>query len=132
MPVTCGNRARHADGKPAVHADVTEVRECYLGPQTWRCDWLFGVRHPEDGEIYAVPCGARAWYLPAGRGYTCAAGHEHIYAEVRAAEGFDYAADEVEAGLLAGRGVRPVAMNGGPIDIDTGAFRYAAGLTPTR
>ena len=76
----------------------------------------------------AAECGGLAWFLPEDRGYTCEYGHDHIYAEVRHHEGWDYAADPEEVGLLAGRGIQPVAMNGGGIEIDAQAMRYAASL----
>lgn len=132
MSITCGNRARHTDGGPAVHASVKAVRACYLAPETWDCEWMFALTHPEDGLTYTILCGGLSWFLVDGRGYTCESGHEEIYAEVRAAERWDYAADPEEAGLLAGCGVQPVAMNGGGIDIDPGAFHYAAGLPASR
>lgn len=124
MPVNCGNRARHADGAAVTHASVDAVRACYLAGETWACDWLVPLVNPEDGEVsVAVECGGLSWHLPDGRGYTCEYGHDHVYAEVRQKEGWDYVVDPEEAGLLAGRGVVPVAMNGGPIDIDPSAFR---------
>ncbi|MGW4528857.1 hypothetical protein [Amycolatopsis sp. NPDC004378] len=128
MPVNCGNRRRHADGEPAAHASADAVRACFLAEETWTCDWLTAHTNPEDGEQYTVECGGLAWFLPEGRGHTCEHGHDHIYAEVRHREGWDYAADPDEAGLLAGRGIQPVAMNGGGIAIDDGARRYAASL----
>ncbi len=128
MPITCGNRAGHPDGRPATHATIGAVRACCTAERTWACDWLVPHMHPEDGEIYTLECGGLAWDLPDDRGHTCEFGHEHVHAEARHAEGWDYAADPEEAGLLAGRGVIPVAMDGGPIDIDTGAFTYAAAL----
>lgn len=128
MPVTCGNRERHCDGEPAPHASVEAVRACFLAQQIWTCDWHVPVRNDEDGEEYAVECGGMAWFLPDDRGYTCEYGHEHIDAEVRRRERWDYVADSQEAGLLAGRGVHPVAMNGGGIDIDLQALHYAISL----
>ncbi|MDT7785195.1 MAG: hypothetical protein QOF58_3614 [Pseudonocardiales bacterium] len=127
MPV-CGNRARHAEGTPVAHASVAAIRACFLEEEVWPCSWLVELTNPEDGESTYVECAGLTWYLPGNRGYACENGHEHIYDHVRADEGWDYVADPEEAGLLAGRGVRPVAMNGGSIDIDHGAFRYAAGL----
>lgn len=127
MPV-CGNRARHDKGVQVVHATVDLVRVCFLDKDVWDCTWLSWVTNPEDGERTTEECGGLTWNLPDGRGYACEHGHSHVYDEVRASERWDYAADEEEAGLLAGRGTRPVAMDGGPIDFDLGAFRYAAGL----
>lgn len=129
MPFNCGNRARHASGQPEHHATIDAVRACYLESETWPCTWLMSYTHPEDGEIRTVECAGLSWFLLDNRGYICEHGHEHIYAEVRAVERWDYAADPEEAGLLAGRGVRPIAMDGTAIDIDLAAFRYAAGIS---
>lgn len=127
MPV-CGNRARHGREVRVRHDTVEGVRACFREEEIWECGWLNELVNPEDGEIVAVACKGVTWYLPDGRGYECEHGHDHIYCEVRASEGWDYAADPQEAGLLAGRGVHPVAMNGGPIDVDPGARAYAASL----
>ncbi|HET6286473.1 MAG TPA: hypothetical protein VFG15_06950 [Amycolatopsis sp.] len=128
MPVTCGNRRRHPDRETATHATVAAVRACYLAREIWPCGWQTGRVNPEDGEQYVVECDGLTWYLPDDRGYACEHGHTHIYAEVRQLEGWDYAADPEEAGLLAGRGIQPAAMNGGGIDIDHQAMRYAMSL----
>jgi hypothetical protein len=128
MSVNCGNRRRHADGGPAAHASIDAVRACCLAEETWFCDWQTAHNHPEDGEQYVLECGGLAWSLPGDRGYTCEHGHDHIYADVCDREGWGYVADPEEAGLLAGRGVQPVAMNGGGIEIDSAAMHYAASL----
>lgn len=128
MPVSCGNRRRHVGGEPVTHASAAAVHACFFAEEIFTCGWRTAAVHPEDGEHYEVECGGLSWYLRDGRGYTCEDGHEHIYAEVCHREGWDYAADSAEAGLLAGRGIRPVAMNGGPIDVDPGALRYAMSL----
>lgn len=120
--IRCGNR-RHET--VTHHRDVATVRRCFSDTETWDCSWLVPFHYPEDGETGSRECGGLSWYLPDGRGYECENGHDHIYDEVRAAEGWDYAADPDEAGLLAGVGVRPVAMNGGPIEINPDAMAYA-------
>lgn len=124
----CGNRARHTDGEPVAHTSIDAVRACHLAEEVWACEWLVPRFNHEDGEQYTVECGGLSWHLPENRGYTCEHGHDHIYDEVRRRERWDYAADEDEAGLLAGRGIHPAAMNGGPIDINPDAMRYAASL----
>jgi hypothetical protein len=56
--------------------------------------------------------------LSAGRPsgvWACEAGHEHVCAEVRNAEGWDYAHDEVEAALVRRDGTDAVAMDDGSI-----------------
>lgn len=130
MSVTCGNSAKHESGGPMAHASVEAVRACCQDKTIGACTWNVLI-DTEDGPM-AVECGGLMWLLADGRGYTCEFGHERIYDEVRKDEGWDYAADPEEAGLLAGRGVTPVAMNGGPIDINLEAMRHAASLGPVR
>lgn len=52
--------------------------------------------------------GALSWHLAGERGYTCEAGHDHVYAEVRDREGWEYAEDEDEARQLARADATPV------------------------
>ncbi|WP_410646208.1 hypothetical protein [Amycolatopsis sp. cmx-4-54] len=129
MSITCGNRAGHDDGKPAIHATIDAVRACCTAGLVWACDWLLARTHPEDGETYTVECGGLSWHLPDGRGTTCEFGHSHIYAEVRQDERWDYAEDDEEAKRLARLGVAPFTMDGKPFDIDSDALLYPAGLT---
>jgi hypothetical protein len=121
--IRCGNR-KHTE--TTYHIDIEDVRACFAHSETWACTWL--VAFSLDGETHTRDCGAVSWNLAEGRGYACTNGHEHIYCDVRAAEGWDYAADPDEAGLLAGRGVRPVAMDGTGIEVNQAAMAYAASL----
>jgi hypothetical protein len=78
---------------------------------TWVCGWLIEAgRHPEDGETIIRECQARAFATDTG--WACEAGHEHVTAEVRVREGWDYASDEGEAAQLAKYGTEPVQMDG--------------------
>jgi len=100
----CGAKTEHA----------ATVAACYQG-KTFTCDWLVerAWYDPEtgDGGVVVVPCGAHAFITD--RGWGCEAGHEHVTAEVRHAEGWDYAdADEMAAyyaGTFRG-GFEPVPM----------------------
>jgi hypothetical protein len=121
--IRCGNRD-HTE--TTYHVNVDVVRRCFSATETWACAWHVPVYFEEDGEAGSRECGGLSWHLPDGRGYECENGHDHIYDEVRAAEGWDYAADPDEAGLLAGVGVRPVAMDGTSIAINWNAAAYAA------
>lgn len=105
--IRCGNRAKHATR--TYHETIEGVRACHRG-ETWACTWLNGrTEHTEDGPVLVTSeCGALAYPLPGDRGYTCEAGHEHIYAEVRADEGWEYAEDQDEAQRLERNGVRAV------------------------
>lgn len=88
------------------------------------CGWL--VEHPaewvvfdeETGEgdlmdAYVTECGAPV--TDTDRGWTCTAGHGHVYAEVRRAEGWDYAEDAGDVRNLTAAGVEPRDLvTGGP------------------
>ena len=103
----CGNCKTHA-------LSVKSVRACYeskLG--VGGCGWLVSLGFDDCGGEIIRECGAHL--TMSDRGWSCEGGHEHVYAEVRWSEGWDYCADEGEAILLRRAGVDAVAMNGGPI-----------------
>lgn len=77
-------------------------------PATWPCAWL--VEHYTEDGVSARDCGAPAWETPTG--WRCRDGHEHVRAEVRYAQGWEYAEDAEEARHMARNGVRPVRMDG--------------------
>lgn len=109
--VRCGNRNLHGKVE-TYHADVAAVKACFLGDGV--CTWVVSVgHHPEDGDELLLECGYALHVTD--RGWTCDGGHEHVTAEVRQAEGWDYASDEEEATQLRKHGVDAVAMNGGSI-----------------
>lgn len=109
--VRCGNKKTHGD-YAVYHANAAAVRSCFLGDGV--CDWLMDMgTHPEDGERMIMECGY-ALHVTA-RGHHCDNGHQHVTAEVRWTEGWDYASDELEAEGLRKCGVEAVAMNGGSI-----------------
>ncbi len=104
------------------HRDVATARACWqaardekAGIQVWPCTWLLEGRY-DDGSAFTYECGLPSRFTPQhGEGsYACDGGHDHVPAEVREAQGWDYAADEDEAALLARAGVRPVQMDGKP------------------
>lgn len=76
----------------------------------WPCPWLIARGRDEDGSPVITECGARA--RPTDTGWRCEAGHEHVEAEARSAQGWDYAADEGEAAGIACAGVEPRDMSG--------------------
>lgn len=101
---------------------VEEVRGCSeaardekAGAEVWPCSWYLLGRY-DDGSTFEYPCGLPTRYAPdRGRGsYECLAGHDHVPADVRDAQGWDYAGDEGEARLLARAGTVPVQMDGSP------------------
>jgi len=112
------------------HASLAEVRQCaaehHSGKRCapWKCSWLVErpfCRQPEcgmceDGGHPPTECGAwsRQLFNAAGReiGYECTVGHDHIDAQARMEEGWDYAADPGEAALLAKYGTEPRHMDG--------------------
>ena len=75
------------------------------------CGWLVDTgQYTEDGEQVIVECDGIA--TGDDRGWACAKGHSHVYAEYRAAEGWDYASDPGEAAQLTQYGTFPVLMDG--------------------
>jgi hypothetical protein len=108
MAITCGKCKEK-------HLTVDAVRACHTR-DTFACHWLierpagWHVEAEDFVEASIIECGALAWEHE--RGWTCETGHEHIYAEVRSREGWEYAEDENEARGLAKAGVFPVDMQG--------------------
>jgi len=107
MPnITCGKCKE-------LHHSAAAVRACYAGATIAPCNWL--VERFTPGEYVGddwleevtreEDCGAEAIYDD--RGFTCDAGHSHVRAEIRNAEGWEYAEDADEALLLAKAGVDP-------------------------
>lgn len=99
--IACGHCHEH-------HASVAAVRACSQEATIAPCHWLVEVS-TEDGRA-VVECGAEAIFTE--RGYTCAAGHQHVNAQARHAEGWDYAESWGEAMDLARAGVEPLTMDG--------------------
>lgn len=101
----------------ASHTSIDAVRACYTGA-LFSCHWMveryIGWVDEEtgegEGENQIVDCGAEA--IGTERGWTCAAGHEHVTIEAQHNEGWAYAADAGEAILLARAGVEPRTMDG--------------------
>lgn len=89
------------------HNRREEGRACYEG-RLFDCVW-YVLAYNEDGPCER-PCGAPA--IATERGFTCAAGHSHVDAEVRAQEGWDYAHDPQEARQLMKAGTFPMTMDG--------------------
>jgi hypothetical protein len=117
--ITCGN---HPEAATEVkHLSVEAVRQCHLNPETFACTRLIertNLIEAPEGETWEpytsiVECGALAW--PTDRGWECDAGHDHVDAQTRQQEGWDYAHDGQEAAQLRKQGVGAVAMNGGSI-----------------
>lgn len=104
--ILCG----HCQGR---HDSIEAVRVCAAGGELWACTWLVSVGRDEDGGEIIRECGAESYGND--RGYECAGGHSHVYAEYRAAEGWDYASDPVEAEALRRNGIDAVGPDGGSI-----------------
>lgn len=109
------------------HSSAAAVKACYAGATIAPCTWLvertLTFVDPETGEWWGgedgpsiVDCGAEAIYDD--RGFECAAGHSHVTAEIRFAEGWDYAEDAEEAKRMAKYGTEPRDFATG------GAFRW--------
>ena len=112
---------RQADARVEGATDVPPPPEPEPEPG---CTWL--VPYPAYWVTFDEETGEGDW-MDAGvedcgapvtetdRGWTCARGHGHVYAEVRYAEGWDYAEDAGEAELLARAGTEPRDLvTGGP------------------
>jgi hypothetical protein len=108
--IMCGNRSAHRSGQSESHETLDHVKECY-GLVTL-CGWVYQNGYDEDGPAYRSCVGI---VTETPRGWECSNGHEHVTAEVRYAEGWDYASDELEAAQLRKYGVQAVAMLGGSI-----------------
>lgn len=112
MPtITCG----HCQN---THHSVEAVRRCYAGtahPCGWQSEARdrWGALRDEDGQPIIHECTALSW--DNGRAFACEAGHEHVHADVRDAEGWDYADGPTEAHRLALVGVDSVGMDGNSI-----------------
>jgi hypothetical protein len=89
------------------HEYAIEAKACYAGA-LFACNWLV-YDYNEDGR-YERECGAPA--IVTERGFTCRAGHSHVYAETRVQEGWEYAQDPQEAYRLAQAGVVPMTPDG--------------------
>lgn len=109
MPsITCGKCKE-------LHRSAAAVRACYAGATIAPCDWLVERFTPGEyvgdegdwleGVTLVEDCGAEAIYDD--RGFTCDAGHSHVRAEIRNAEGWEYAEDADEASRLTKAGVEP-------------------------
>jgi hypothetical protein len=98
----------------ATHTAVEAVRRCHAD-ETFTCGWQYqardryGVLRDEDGQEIILECDALAW--DNGRAIVCENGHEHVNAEARHREGWDYADEEEGPGLMRA-GVFPIAMDG--------------------
>lgn len=109
-----GEHTIRCGGCKGSHGTVDAVRACCAGSEFWACTWLVQVGHDEDGAVIRE-CGAESWEMEGGRGYECAFGHSHVSAEVRAAEGWDYASDAEEATRMRRNGIDAVGPDGGSI-----------------
>ena len=108
--ILCRSRWEGCRGQ---HVTVAEVRQCFEAKRTgaWPCSWLIEDRY-DDGSPRTFECGAPTQYTDGQGSYECTAGHDFVPPEVRARQGWDYAADRDEAAGLAKAGVRPVQMDG--------------------
>lgn len=94
------------------HETVAEARACNEG-RLGTCGWLVEKKYLDFDYMEAVvlvECGATT--IHTDRGWSCADGHSHVYAEARHQEGWDYAEDKEEAYVLAHFGTTPVRMDG--------------------
>lgn len=104
MKIRCGHCGN-------THQAVDVVRACHRGAQLFDCGWLVDTReYDEDGGQIIVECGADAWQTD--RGWECANGHSHVYAEVAYQEGWAYVTEDEADGYAKDTLRTPVLMNG--------------------
>lgn len=109
--ITCGYCKK-------THSAVALVKACYAG-DTGPCGWQYNVPtvwSPEAEDFidaHTAECDALSWWDE--RGTYCEAGHEHINAETRHDEGWDYVDDAEEARRLRKLGIQAVSMRGDSI-----------------
>jgi hypothetical protein len=109
--ITCGKCKK-------THTAVGLVKACYQG-NTGLCGWQYNVPthySPEAEDFidaYTAECDALSWWDE--RGTYCEAGHEHVNAQARHDEGWDYAEDIDEATNLRKHGIQAVSMRGDSI-----------------
>lgn len=101
------------------HPTVELVRICATaarfekaGAKVWPCSWDMEAMG-EDGP-YAVRCNLPTMFTDDRGSYECVGGHDHVPAEVRFEQGWDYAEDAGAAELLAKYGTEPRDMQGRP------------------
>lgn len=104
MNAKCGKCAK-------THSSIASYKACHTG-DLFSCHWMVQryVGDPDEPWLTVVDCGAEA--IATERGWTCAAGHEHVTMQARHDEGWDYAEDAGEAHAMVGAGVTPFTMDG--------------------
>lgn len=111
MAFICGNCKNK-------HRDAADGRACYGGqsvPVVGPCTWLVQRRYLDFDYIeqtMEVECGAEALYTD--EGFTCAAGHSHINADVMAQRGLVYVDSPEEAYVIGyyHPELTPISMDG--------------------
>lgn len=113
------DRTREGSNGLHWHETTDVVRSCQQagadearGIEVWPCGWLLEGRY-DDGSVFTYPCPMPMRVTGPGR-VECDGGHEHVDAQQRYNEGWDYA-DEDEADGLVRAGTRPVDMQGRPL-----------------
>jgi len=117
--IVCNSKWSHLPEKHS-HPTVDLVKACYQaardqqgGIEVWPCSWLLEGRY-DDGSIFHYACGLPTRYDDTRQdgSYHCDGGHDHVPAEVRYAEGWDYTDDPDEALGMMKHGVLPVRPDG--------------------
>lgn len=100
------------EGCPTHHEYAQQVKECFEAKRNgdWPCSWL--VRQLGEDGYYTIPCGRPTRYTDDRGSYECAAGHNHVPAEVMHERREAYASDGLEAKALAKAGMVPLTMDG--------------------
>jgi hypothetical protein len=115
MNIKCGKCSTSATA--VHHTSVAAVKACHEG-NLFDCHWAverwIGWTDEEtgysEGDTQIVDCAAEA--IATERGWTCAAGHEHVTMQARHDEGWDHAEEYGEAMAMALAGIEPRTMSG--------------------
>ncbi len=93
-------------------------------PEPMYCEETGDVDYYDDPTPLVRDCGAESAY--SDDRFRCAAGHEHVSAETRDREGWDYAEDAYDAAVIAKGGRLPVPMGAGSTWTEADAGRVMA------
>jgi hypothetical protein len=104
-------------GLKHAHRTADEVRLCYqaaiderAGMEVWPCSWLLEGRY-DDGSAFTYECMLPTRYTDGRGSYQCDGGHDHVPAQVRYEQGWDYCTEDEAEGLMRA-GTVPVGMDG--------------------
>lgn len=115
--IYCDSKWSHK-GLRHTHESAELVKLCYAaaaderaGKEVWPCSWLLEGRY-DDGSAFTYECMLPTRFTREDGSYECDGGHDHVPAQTRCEEGWDYAGDVEEATGMMRHGVRAVQPDG--------------------